>query len=334
MAGTEPDKVSAECAKFLTRARNIAADGFLVYDIQDEAGRTTMERPFPFRKMMDCSAYGQVLNKMSGKESILYKCVAEADPGGFAGWMDTATGPHEHQCFNLVGGATSSREYSGPTMDDAAAMLAKKKTTAFGCVTIAERHTKKGTEHELLAKKVKLGAEWFISQAIYDPTAMSKLINDYGALCKEQGTKPKKIVLTFAPCGKPKTALFIEWLGVNMPEDIKTQILESANPAQTSVDLLCGMCRSILQDCASSGVPLGISVESVSIFKVEVEASFDMFNKLQVMLLDNHGVPYALKWQTLDEESKKSKPSLAEMALPLVAGLALGFLARPALAKA
>ena len=35
--------------KFATRSATLATDGFIVYDIQDEGGRTTTERPFPFR---------------------------------------------------------------------------------------------------------------------------------------------------------------------------------------------------------------------------------------------------------------------------------------------
>ena len=66
-------------------------------------------------------------------------------------------------------------------------------------MTIAERHEKKGNEHETLLKKQSLGAEWFITQAIYDQQPTIKLINDYGKLCKERNVKPVKIILTFAP---------------------------------------------------------------------------------------------------------------------------------------
>jgi hypothetical protein len=39
----------------------------------------------------------------------------------------------------------------------------------FGGVTIAERHIKRKNEHKLIAQKVDTGAQWFISQAIYNP---------------------------------------------------------------------------------------------------------------------------------------------------------------------
>ena len=49
---------------------------------------------------------------------------------------------------------------------------------AFGCVTIAERHLKKGTEHLNILRKTALGARWFISQAVYDAEATVSLLTD------------------------------------------------------------------------------------------------------------------------------------------------------------
>ena len=77
-----------------------------------------------------------------------------------------------------------------------------KEGMDFGCVTIAERHVTKGNEHLNIMRKQDMGAQWFISQAVYDVEATIKLLNDYGDLCREKGVTPKKIVLTFARCGR------------------------------------------------------------------------------------------------------------------------------------
>ena len=66
---------------FVERSATLATDGFIVYDIQEEKGRTPEPRPFPFRKLDDPSHFARVLKEVSGKESVVYKCVAEADPG-------------------------------------------------------------------------------------------------------------------------------------------------------------------------------------------------------------------------------------------------------------
>ena len=49
------------------------------------------------------------------------------------------------------------------------------------------------------------GAEWFVSQAVYDPAPTIRLLRDYGDACREAGLTPCKVVLTFAPCGRAKT---------------------------------------------------------------------------------------------------------------------------------
>ena len=55
------------------------------------------------------------------------------------------------------------------------------------------------------------------------------MLHDYGARCKEQGVVPKKVVLAFAPCGRPKTMTFIEWLGMNEPETVYDRCSKAAN---------------------------------------------------------------------------------------------------------
>ena len=53
-----------------------------------------------------------------------------------------------------------------------------------------------------------------------------KLLHDYGALCKREGVVPRKVILTFAPCGRPKTMSFIKWLGMSVPDDVEKRILK------------------------------------------------------------------------------------------------------------
>jgi len=204
-----------------------------------------------------------------------------------------------------VGGATSSVQYSGPTMPEAAAKVIAN-SASFGCVTIAERHAKKGTEHTSLLRKSELGAKWFISQAIYDTEATIKLLHEYGALCRYKNVAPTKVILTFAPCGRQKTMKFIRWLGVHVPQEVEDRILgkteeerkarNKEEAVKESVSILCDCLRTILSQTASAGVPLGVSVESVSIFREEIDAAHDLFTQLQSIMLDSHGWPWKVQW--------------------------------------
>ena len=247
-----------------------------------------------------------MLKDVSGKESVVYKCVAESDPGGFDGWLNKAIDTFGVNAYNLVGGASSANQYSGPTIPDVAAKLNKRPQCAHGGVTIAERHVKKGNEHETLVRKGELGMRWFISQAIYDPEPMIKLLKEYGALCKQKKIAPKRIVLTFAPCGREKTMRFIKWLGVTVPEDVEKEILEADDKVGKSVDLLCAMCRKILDETKGCGVPLGISVESVSIFKNEINAAHELFRRTQSMLLDFLGEPWLVQYKLVSKGAKRT----------------------------
>ena len=81
--GTSPEKATEACRKFANRSAGLANDGFIVYDIQDEAGRTDVPRVFPFRKTMDNSAYGKQFPIHSGKECVIYKCAVNDTKEGF-----------------------------------------------------------------------------------------------------------------------------------------------------------------------------------------------------------------------------------------------------------
>jgi hypothetical protein len=300
--GTPPGKCQTICNKFMARSRALASDGFIVYDIQDEPGRSDMERPFPFRRVMDSSGYAALLARSSGKECVVYKCVA--DPN-FDEWLEQATTEHGHSTINLVGRASSQGDYQGPTISQAMEKVQAQKSVKFGCVCIAERHTLEAakargkaypTEHQNMIRKQKAGAEWFISQAVYDPEPTIRLLKDYAAVCREQGVTPKKVILTFTPVSREKTMNFIKWLGVKVPPEAEQNILGADKPADASVKLLCNLLRTILAECVGIGVPLGISCESVSIYKAEIDGVHDLFRKLQEILLDARGSPWKVQW--------------------------------------
>lgn len=205
----------------------------------------------------------------------------------------------------MVGRASSHVEYQGPTISQAMELVAKHKSIRFGCVCIGERHTLEAaeargksypTEHLNMIRKQKAGAEWFISQAVYDPEPTIRLLKDYAATCREQGITPRKVVLTFAPVSRAKTIQFMKWLGVKIPPHTKKHILEAGKPVDASVELCCDILRTILSECVGVGVPLGINCESVSIFKAEIDGVHELFRRLQEILLDARGSPWKVQW--------------------------------------
>lgn len=302
--GTPPGKCLEIASKFADRSRALATDGFIVYDIQDEPGRSdVVARPFPFRRVGDSSTYAGLLARTSNKPCCVYKCVADAE---FEPWVDRAVAAHGHSAVNLVGRATSSGQgFVGPTLPQAMEIVRSKEGVAFGCVCIAERHTLEAahargkeypTEHLNMMRKQQAGAQWFVSQAVYDPEPTIRLLKDYAATCRAQGVVPKKVLLTFAPVSRQKTMNFVKWLGVRVPPATERHILEADKPVDASVELLCGILKTVLAECSGVGVPLGISCESVSIYKAEIDAVHELFRRLQGILLHGRGTPWKVMW--------------------------------------
>jgi hypothetical protein len=181
--GTSEEKAKSILSKFCARSAVLATDGFIVYDIQDEKGRVDTDRPFPFRKTLDASHYASLFPEIAGKQCVVYKAVMEENEEKFNSWLDSSTGVHGNSAFNLVGGASSSVTYAGPSLPRAAAIVRQRAPNCdFGCVCIAERHGKRD-EALSMVNKMSWGAEWFISQGVYIPGLFIKLLNDYGALC-------------------------------------------------------------------------------------------------------------------------------------------------------
>ena len=74
-------------------------DGYIVYDIQDEDGRTKMERPFQFRKLGDPALFATELERArGGRSSVVYKCVAESDKESFNKWLEDARERSKNMC--------------------------------------------------------------------------------------------------------------------------------------------------------------------------------------------------------------------------------------------
>ena len=279
---TTVEKAKASCAKFAARSAVLATDGFLVYDIQDEAVRTTFERPFPLKKCMDAAQYASFFPAACGKECVVYKSVVEAGIEEFDEWLDAACDKYHHSAFNLVGAPSSKVQYKGLKLHEAGRKMQSKKNCSFGCVCIPERHTSKGNEDINMLRKSEFGAEWFITQGIFSAAPVSRLLNEYGDACRQRGLTPKKVVLTFAPCGRPKTMAFIKWLGMYVPEEKEKRILEAEVPVRESVKLLREILLNILEQTSTCGVPIGINVESLSIYRDEIDAAHDLFQLLQV----------------------------------------------------
>jgi 5,10-methylenetetrahydrofolate reductase len=279
-AGSDPQAIHAAADKLAARLQGLPLDGVVVYDIQDESGRTAVPRPFAFTGTIDPRSYASLLAARIGRPAITYKCVGEMDERGWRAWLDEAARSHGVGFLSIVGRPTSGVRY--PLALSKAIRLAAAHPAGFtvGGVAIAERHTAERSEAaRLLAKSIE-GCGYFISQTVYQADASVRLLADYARDCRGAGVEPRRIVLTFAPVGREKTMAFLNWLGVRIPPETARAILENAVPLRKSIEICRDNLRRILNHPYAREIPLGVNVESVSINRDEIDASIDLLHAL------------------------------------------------------
>lgn len=284
--GSAESDIASAATKLAERIKTLSLDGVVVYDVQDESSRVSEPRPFPFLPTIDSRVYAKMLNDLSGIPVITYKCVAQMTKENWKTWLsETAHNYYDLPCLSLVGSPSASASTPPMSLSEAVRIAAAPEHDfTLGGVCIAERHKPGKRESQRMLQKAEDGCSFFISQAIYSPETTIQLLKDYWFDCWRLNIAPKRIVLTFTPCGRPKTLEFIRWLGVNISKTTEHAILSADNPVAKSIQICCETLSRILDQDFCHSIPLGINVESVSISKMEIDGSIELFNALQGVL--------------------------------------------------
>jgi len=284
-AGSSDEVVQGAAQKLAARVHALPLDGIVVYDIQDESGRTASPRPFAFTGTIDPRAYSNLLLGLTGKPAITYKCVGASDEAAWHAWLDAATRDGV-RFLSIVGRPTSGVRHALSLSRAIRLAAAHPAGFTVGGVVIAERHTAERSESaRMLAKGIE-GCGYFISQTVYHAHATERLLAAYARDCRGAGVDPRRVVLTFSPAGRDKTMDFLKWLGVNLPPETERAILGAPNPLAKSLAICCENLRRILAHDYAKFIPLGVNVESVSINKEEIDASVDLFHALAKVLAE------------------------------------------------
>ncbi len=284
-AETPEEKVASTANKLVERIGGLPLDGIVVYDVQDESSRTSTPRPFPFLPTMDSRTYAHLLHRLTGTPVITYKSVAQASEEAWDAWLTETRNTYGISYLSLVGLPSSRNAQSTLSLSKATQVAAAHPASfVLGGVAIAERHSQKHSESQRLLQKAAHGCSFFISQAVYHPETTIRLLQDYHRDCQEQGVTPRRIVLTFVPCGRAKTMEFMKWLGIAIPSETEQAILTSATPVAESIKTCCTNLRAILEQPYAEVLPLGINVESVSIYRDEIDGSIELFHALKEVL--------------------------------------------------
>src|SRR4051794_4602341 len=112
--GTPEDQVAAAADKLVERTAALPLDGIVVYDIQDETGRTAQPRPFPFVGTMDPRSYAGLLARRSGRPTIVYKALGMMEEAGWRAWLAESRKTFDMGFVSIVGRPTSGVKYPMP----------------------------------------------------------------------------------------------------------------------------------------------------------------------------------------------------------------------------
>src|SRR6185436_645039 len=275
-AGTPHEQVDAAAEKLAARLKGLSPDALVVYDIQDETGRTQHERPFPLTGTVDPRDYARRFDV----PTIVYKALGNVDEAAWRAWLDESGGVR----YLSIVGRPAAGKYALPLSRAIRLAAAHAAGYTIGGVVIAERHTAERSEAaRLLAKGIE-GCGYFISQTVYHAPPTERLLADYLRDCRGAGVAPRRIVLSFAPVGRDKTLAFLRWLGVNVAPETEREILGAARPLSQSIRICRDNLRRILDGKYAAQIPLGVNVESVSINRDEIDASVDLFHALGEVL--------------------------------------------------
>jgi len=276
---TEPARVQEIADATIERLRPVGVDGLVLYDIDDETSRNPIERPFPFSPTLDPADYLAENLQDWDKPVVVYRAVGKYDDGELRGWLSTQDAARRLTVF--VGAASRSDR---PTTSLAQAQALREEVhpgLALGGVAIPERHARRGDEHLRLLGKQEAGCRFFVTQVVFDANAAKDLVSDYHYECVARGVEPVPIVFTFSVCGSMKTLSFLQWLGVDVPRWIQNELEHATDTLEASYRQAAAIATDLLAYCRELGVPVGLNVESVSIRKVEIEASVRLAERLR-----------------------------------------------------
>jgi hypothetical protein len=255
----------------IARLRGLELDGLILYDIDDEAERNPAQRPFPFTPTLDPADFLADYLADWPTPVIVYRAVAKYPRADLRSWLSVQ---EPSQVLTVLVGAASSTTSAATSLTDAQAWSREvNPDLTVGGVAIPERHSRRRDEHLRLLAKQEAGCRFFVTQVVYDVNAAKNLVSDYFYECSARGRPPVPIVFTFSVCGSMRTLEFLQWLGVDVPRWIKNDLSHAADTLEASYQLALAAAIELMSYCRRLGMPFGINVESVSIRKVEIEAS-------------------------------------------------------------
>ncbi|WP_030800757.1 methylenetetrahydrofolate reductase [Streptomyces sp. NRRL S-337] len=273
-----PERIREITAATLARLESLDVDGLALYDIDDESDRNPAQRPFPYLPTIDPAVYhADYLGKWN-RPVVVYRCVGKYSQTELRTWLRTADAD---RLLGVFVGASSKGKAVRTGLSEAQDLRRDvRPDLLLGGVAITERPE----EHLRLVAKQVAGCAYFISQVIYSADAAKSMVSDYYYACRERDLEPRPVLFTLSVCGSVKTLAFLQWLGVGVPRWLENSLRHADDTLAESYQHCLANARDLIAFCRKLGMPFGFLVESVSIRKVEIDASVALAHELSRLL--------------------------------------------------
>ncbi len=279
---TSEEKIKQIAKTQINRIKDLNLDALVLYDLQDESDRIDKERPFPFLPTIDPAVYSKKYLQKLDIPKIIYRCVGKYSKEEFCNWL---TAEANKDRFSVFVGASSKDKKVKLKLDESYKLRKKlNPDLILGGVTIPERHSSMNNEHQRIIRKIESGCKFFVSQCIYNLNYAKNLLSDYYYYCQENELEMVPIIFTFTPCGSEKTLEFMKWLGINIPNWLENDLKNSEDILEKSVQISKENFSKLFNFAQKKGIPIGCNIESVSIRKVEIEASIQIARDIKKIL--------------------------------------------------
>ncbi len=284
-ATTPTEKLGEIADKTLSTLSSLDIDALIVYDVQDESARTSEERPFPFANSLDPFDYASQYLQRLTVPKIIYRPAGKFTKEELSHWLNSLKTQGFYPIF--VGLPTPDYVVKTSLKDAYDIWREHEAHSVIGAIMIPERHAILKDEDVRILDKVDSGVSYFVSQCIFNVEYTKRILDDLLTSCKNKNMELPTLIFTLTVCGSAKTLLFMDWLGIHVPEDIKEELKASASPAARSVEIAVSIAKDLIQYCKQRSIPFGFNIESVAIRKEEIDASLLLLNTVNDLLKAN-----------------------------------------------
>lgn len=301
-SGTAPERIAQIAARTMARLHALDIDALIVYDVQDESSRTSVERPFPFLQAQDPFEYAAGYLHELKVPKVIYRPAGKFSKTELSLWLDDLK---KNNFYPVFVGLPAPNHPVKTTLKEAYEIWsAYEDTSVLGAITIPERHEVTKDEDRRILDKAGCGVSYFISQCVFNVAYAKQVVEDLHNTCAKERTDFPTVIFTLTVCGSEKTLHFMEWLGIHVPDELKQDFRNAANMLEKSIQVCLDIAAELTAFCADKAIPFGFNIESVATRADEIEASVYMVNRIAEML-DQYGIRKMLRDTEKDFDNRE-----------------------------